>query len=157
MSENTANVNVAGGTTAETAVPASAPVQPQHSVLGSFTPLILIMVAFYFLLFRPQQKREAKRREMINAVKKGDRVVTVGGIIGSVHKIIDEGEISLEVSENVRMRILKNAITEVLGKSNATNVSENEKSEKSPKAVSLASIDKNENEKLESEKVKIKK
>lgn len=154
MSENTANVNAAGGTTAETAVPAGAPVQPQGSVLGSFTPLILIMIAFYFLLFRPQQKREAKRREMINAVKRGDRVVTVGGIIGSVHKIIDEGEISLEVSENVRMRVLKNAITEVLGKSNA-NVPENEKSEKSPKAVTLASIDKN--EKTEREKVKIKK
>ena len=155
MSENTANMSAAGGTTTETAVPTGAPVQAQPSVLGSFTPLILIMIAFYFLLFRPQQKREAKRREMINAVKKGDRVVTVGGIIGSVHKIIDEREISLEVSENVRMRILKNAITEVLGKSNA-NVPENEKSEKSPKAVSLASIDKNENEKLESEKVKVK-
>ena len=114
MSENTANVNVSGVTTAETSVPVGTPAQPQTSVLGSFTPLILIMIAFYFLLFRPQQKREAKRREMINAMKKGDRVVTVGGIIGSVHKIIDEREISLEISENVRMRILKNAITEVL-------------------------------------------
>ena len=63
-------------------------------------------------------------------------------------------EISLEISENVRMRVLKNAITEVLGKS-FESVSESEK--KSSKAVSLASIDKNENEKTESEKIKVKK
>ena len=91
-----------------------ATVTPAGSAWSGLAPLILMLIAFYFLLIRPQQKRENKRREMINAVKRGDRVITAGGIIGTVHKIIDEREISLEISENVRMRILKNAITEVL-------------------------------------------
>ena len=121
MSENTSssavNVNETAATTASTsvAVPASNnATPPSGSALSSLLPLVLMIAAFYFLLIRPQNKREAKRREMINAVKRGDRVITAGGIIGNVHKIIDEREISLEIAENVRMRILKTAITEVL-------------------------------------------
>ena len=122
MSENTTgsidngvieNAPVNMGTMTQTPANPS-PVTPAGSAWSGLAPLILMLIAFYFLLIRPQQKRENKRREMINAVKRGDRVITAGGIIGTVHKIIDEREISLEISENVRMRILKNAITEVL-------------------------------------------
>ena len=76
-----------------------------------------MILVFYFLIMRPQQKREAKRRELINSVKRGDKVVTASGIIGVVHKIVSETEVSLEVSEGVRIRVLKNAISEVLDKS----------------------------------------
>jgi preprotein translocase subunit YajC len=89
------------------------------SALGSFAPMILIFVAFYFLLIRPQQKRDAKRREMINAAKRDDRVVTAGGVIGRVHKVISDNEVSLEISDGVRVRVLKTAISDVLASNSA--------------------------------------
>ena len=76
-----------------------------------------LLLAFYFLLMRPQQKKDAKRREMINAVKRDDKVLTTGGIVCKVHKILNEKEIILEVAEGVRMRFLKTAISEILEKS----------------------------------------
>ncbi|GHT97469.1 hypothetical protein FACS1894126_1570 [Alphaproteobacteria bacterium] len=85
-------------------------------VLGALTPALLILVAFYFLLMRPQQKREEKRRNMIDSLKRGNVVVTSGGIVGCVHKIMKDGEISLEVSGGVRIRVLKSAIAEILPK-----------------------------------------
>ncbi len=86
-------------------------------VFGSIAPLLLMLVAFYFLLMRPQQKRDAKRREMINAVKRGDKVVLTSGIIGTIHKIVNDREISLEISEEVRIRVLKSSISDILDKS----------------------------------------
>lgn len=86
-------------------------------VFGSIAPLLLMLVAFYFLLMRPQQKRDAKRREMINAVKRGDKVVLTSGIIGTIHKIVNDREISLEISEEVRIRVLKTSISDILDKS----------------------------------------
>jgi preprotein translocase subunit YajC len=90
--------------------------QPTAGILGSLTPVVLMVLAFYFLILRPQQKREAKRRELINSIKKGDKIVTSGGILGIVHKIVGENEISLEIAESTRIRILKNFISEVLEK-----------------------------------------
>lgn len=85
-------------------------------IIGSMTPLLLMLFAFYFLLMRPQQKREAKRREMIKAISRGDKVVLTSGIIGTVSKTIGDTQVSLEVAENVRVKVLKNAISEILGK-----------------------------------------
>lgn len=85
-------------------------------IFGSIAPLLLMLVAFYFLLMRPQQKRDAKRREMINAVKRGDKVVLTSGIIGTIHKILNDREVSLEISEEVRVRVLKNSISDILNK-----------------------------------------
>jgi preprotein translocase subunit YajC len=77
-----------------------------------FLPLILI---FYFLLIRPQQQRAKKHTEMIAAIKRGDTVVTSGGLIGKVNKVND-GEISLDLAENVRVRVVKAMIIEVRNK-----------------------------------------
>lgn len=77
-----------------------------------FLPLILI---FYFLLIRPQQQRAKKHTEMIAAIKRGDTVVTSGGMIGKVNKVND-GEISLELAENVRVRVVKAMVIEVRNK-----------------------------------------
>lgn len=93
------------------------PTTQAGSLMGSLAPIALMIIVFYFLIMRPQQKREAKRRELINSVKRGDKVVTASGIIGVVHKIVSETEVSLEVSEGIRIRVLKNAISEVLAKS----------------------------------------
>jgi len=107
-------------TQATTTSPATNGVCPPSAgaagLFGSLTPMLLIFLVAYFLLMRPQQKREAKRREMINAVKRDDKVLTTGGIIGRVHKILNEKEIVLEVAEGVRMRFLKTSVSDVLEK-----------------------------------------
>lgn len=77
-----------------------------------FLPMILI---FYFLLIRPQQQRQKKHRLMIEAVKRGDTVVTSGGIVGKVTKVA-EHEATVEIAENVRVKIVKSMIIEVRGK-----------------------------------------
>ncbi len=106
-----------------TTVGQQTPVNQQPSMLNSMLPIFLIMIVFYFLMMRPQQKREAKKREMISNLKKGDRVVTLGGIIGIVHKIVNNEELSLEVSEGVNIRVLKTSIGDVLGKDSTLNKS----------------------------------
>ncbi|MDR0581263.1 MAG: preprotein translocase subunit YajC [Holosporaceae bacterium] len=106
--------------------PAASPTAPQHGLIGSFTPILLMILVFYFLIMRPQQKREAKRRELISSIKKGDKILTSCGIIGVVHKVVNEKEISLEISENVRVRVLRSSITEILGKNSDLGAAESD-------------------------------
>ena len=77
-------------------------------------PLVLIFVVFYFLLIRPQQAKVRAQREMLAGVKRGDRVVTGGGIIGLVTKVISDNEVQVELAEGVRVRIIKQTITDIL-------------------------------------------
>jgi preprotein translocase subunit YajC len=77
-------------------------------------PLILIFVVFYFLLIRPQQSKMKAQREMLSGVKRGDRVVTGGGIIGLVTKVISDNELQVELADGVRVRIVKQTITDIL-------------------------------------------
>ena len=67
--------------------------------IGAFLPLILIFGVFYILLIRPQQKKVKLHREMLNNLKRGDKIITSGGIIGRINKVFDNREISLEISE----------------------------------------------------------
>lgn len=82
--------------------------------LGMFLPLILIFVVFYFFIIRPQQKREKKRKAMIEAIRKGDRVITAGGIHGKVHQV-EEGATSvlLDVDGGIKLRIDKQSLASV--------------------------------------------
>ena len=82
--------------------------------LVSLLPLILIFVVFYFLLIRPQQKKVKDHKAMVAALRRGDRVVTSGGIIGMVTKVIGDTEAQVEISEGVRVRVVRSTITEVL-------------------------------------------
>lgn len=77
-----------------------------------FVPLILI---FYFLLIRPQQQRQKQHRAMIDAVRRGDTIVTSGGLIGKVTKVAEQ-ELTVELTDNVRVRIVKGMIADVRGK-----------------------------------------
>ena len=77
-------------------------------------PLVLIFIVFYFLLIRPQQSKMEQQREMLSGVKRGDRVVTGGGIIGLVTKVIGDNELQVELAEGVRVRIIKGTITDIL-------------------------------------------
>ena len=91
---------------------------------GSFLlPLLLIFVVFYFLLIRPQNKKLKEHRQMIEALRRGDKVVTGGGIIGSISKVDNDAEITVEIAEKVRVKVLRHTITEVLNKPQPVNPS----------------------------------
>jgi preprotein translocase subunit YajC len=115
--------------TTKTVAPSAPNQQAQPGLLGSMAPIILMMLVFYLLIMRPQQKKEAKRRALVNSVKKGDKILTASGIIGVLHKIVNDKEVSLEISENVRIRVLKSAITDVLGKNSELGKDERDASE----------------------------
>lgn len=79
-------------------------------------PLVLIFVVFYFLLIRPQQKKMKQHREMVGSVSRGDTVVTSGGIVGKVTKVIDDNYVQVELAENVRVKVVKSTISDVQAK-----------------------------------------
>jgi preprotein translocase subunit YajC len=85
----------------------------------TFLPIILIFVVFYFLLIRPQQKKVKQHREMVSALRRGDKIVTAGGMIGTVTKIVNETEAQVELAEGVRVRVVRHTISEVLSNSEA--------------------------------------
>jgi preprotein translocase subunit YajC len=87
----------------------------QGSSMGAFIPLILMFVIFYFLLIRPQQKKAKLHKEMLGALKKGDRVISAGGLYGEVTGITDEVVI-LEIAPKVRVKVSRGSVTAVLGK-----------------------------------------
>src|SRR5205085_3017318 len=76
-------------------------------------PILLMFVIFYVLLLRPQQQRAKMHRQMVSNLRRGDTVVTSGGIIGKVTKVRDDNEIEVEIAENTRVRVLKGTVTEV--------------------------------------------
>ncbi len=88
--------------------------------LGMFLPLILIFVVFYFLLIRPQQKKMKAHRAMVAAVRRGDKVLTQGGVFGTVTKVISDTETMVEIAEGVRIRVLKSSISDVLNRTDAS-------------------------------------
>ncbi|MGE3064471.1 MAG: preprotein translocase subunit YajC [Hyphomicrobiaceae bacterium] len=79
-------------------------------------PIALMFVIFYFLLLRPQQQRVKQHRELVANIRRGDTVVTGGGIIGKVTKVRDDNEIEVEIADNTRVRVLKGTVTEVRAK-----------------------------------------
>jgi preprotein translocase subunit YajC len=83
--------------------------------LGTFLPLILMFVVMYFLMIRPQQKKAKEAAEMINALAKGDEVVTAGGILGKVVKVTDT-YITIEIAANTEVQVQKHSVTTVLPK-----------------------------------------
>ena len=84
--------------------------------IGQFVPLILIFAIMYFLLIRPQQKRLKEHKSMVAALRRGDQVVTQGGLIGKVSKVKEEDEVEVELADGVRVRVVKSTIAQVLNK-----------------------------------------
>lgn len=82
----------------------------------TFVPLILIFVIMYFLLIRPQQKKLKDHKAMVEALRRGDQVLTGGGIMGKVHKVHDDGVLEVEIAEGVRVRVPRHTITQVMAK-----------------------------------------
>ncbi|MDA9178060.1 preprotein translocase subunit YajC [Candidatus Pelagibacter sp.] len=79
----------------------------EGSGIGQFIPLILIFVIFYFFLIRPQQKKVKEHKSMIESIKRGDKVITSGGITGIVERVIDNDKVEVEIAENVKVEIVK--------------------------------------------------
>jgi preprotein translocase subunit YajC len=77
------------------------------SGIGQFIPLILIFVIFYFFLIRPQQKKVKEHKLMVENLKRGDKVVTNGGIVGSIERVIDNDKVEVLISENVKVEVVK--------------------------------------------------
>ncbi|MEZ5947184.1 MAG: preprotein translocase subunit YajC [Hyphomonas sp.] len=99
-------------------LPAAAQEAAQRPGGGLFELLIMpvgLVAIFYFLLIRPQQQRAKKHAGMVSGLKRGDTVVTSGGLVGKVNKVFDD-EISLELAENVKVRVIKSMVIEVRGK-----------------------------------------
>jgi len=85
--------------------------------ISTMVPLLLLFGIFYFLLIRPQQQRIKTHQQMVEAVRRGDTVVTAGGLIGKLAKVKDDGELMVEIADNVQVRVLKSTLTEVRAKS----------------------------------------
>jgi preprotein translocase subunit YajC len=87
-----------------------------QNALIQFLPLILIFVVFYFLLIRPQQRKAKDQKAMLDALRRGDRVVTGGGIIGTVARVDNAEEVFVDIADGVRVRVLRSTITSVLAR-----------------------------------------
>jgi len=85
-------------------------------MLTTIAPLALIFVVFYFFLIRPQQQKAKQQRAMLDAIRRGDRVVTGGGLIGTVAKVVSNEELLVDLADNVRVRVVRATVTQVLAK-----------------------------------------
>ena len=100
--------------------------------IGAFLPLILIFGIFYILLIRPQQKKVKQHRDMLNNLRRGDKIITSGGIIGTINKVFDNRELSVQISDNVEIKIAPGMIADIYTqpekvKTTATSKDTNEK------------------------------
>ena len=100
-------------------------------LFGTFLPMLAIIPVFYFLMIRPQQKKAKDQRALIAAVKRGDRVVTIGGVLGTVTKVVDNNELQLEIADGVRIRILRTAVSDVVNRSDPAKLQDNSADKKS--------------------------
>ena len=87
------------------------------SGFAQFIPLILIFVIFYFFLIRPQQKKVKEHKVMVSALKRGDEVVTSGGIVGKIERVLGDDKVDILISENVTVQVVQSTIQSVLSKS----------------------------------------
>jgi len=97
--------------------------------LYSIAPLIFIFAIMYFLMIRPQQQRMKQHKEMIANVRRGDTVVTAGGIVGRVAKVPqkDDPEITVEIADNIQVRVIKSTLTEIRARTQPVDTSKSDK------------------------------
>ena len=88
------------------------------SGFGQFIPLILIFVIFYFFLIRPQQKRAKEHKSMVAALKRGDEVITSGGIIGRIERVLDDDKVEISIADNVTIQLVKSTVQSLSTKPN---------------------------------------
>ena len=89
---------------------------PMNGLFQMVVPLVMIMAVFWFLLIRPQQRKMKEHQDVISKISRGDTIVTNGGLIGRVTKVVDDKELLVEVGENVKVRVLRQGISDVRAK-----------------------------------------
>ena len=89
--------------------------------IAQFVPLILIFAIMYFLLIRPQQKKVKEHNAMVKAVRRGDQVVTQGGLIGKVTKVKEDNELEVEIADGVKVRVVQSTLADVRSKTEPAN------------------------------------
>ncbi len=94
----------------------ASPLGGDGNMLMSLLPFVLIFVIMYFLILRPQQKRAKTHAEMVKNVRRGDTVITNGGLIGRVTKVVDDDQIEIEIADGVRIRHMRSMVTDVRAK-----------------------------------------
>jgi preprotein translocase subunit YajC len=90
-------------------------------ILIQFAPILLLVVIFWLLIFRPQQKRAKAQQAMLSAITRGDTVVTTGGIVGKVTKATDGEDLEVEISQGVRVKLVRGMISDVRNRANPVN------------------------------------
>ncbi len=101
--------------------------------LEAFLPLILIFIVFYFLLIRPQQKKMKDHKAMLGAIRRGDKVVTGGGIIGTVTKVIDDEDVTVEIADGVKVRVQRGLVSSVMSRTEPVSGAKDKKDKKDKK------------------------
>ncbi|MCA1492765.1 preprotein translocase subunit YajC [Sinorhizobium alkalisoli] len=91
----------------------TAPAAGGADILMSILPFILIFVVMYFLIIRPQRAQMKRREELLKNIRRGDQVVTGGGIVGKVTKVVDDSELEVEIAEGLKVRVVRSGISEV--------------------------------------------
>ncbi|WP_085902737.1 preprotein translocase subunit YajC [Kiloniella majae] len=102
-------------------------------LFATLFPLVLIFAVFYFLIIRPQSKKMKQQKAMIDAIRRGDKVVTAGGVIGTVAKVKDGGEVQIDIAENVRITVIQSTIASVVSKTEPADKSANDDKDKDKK------------------------
>ena len=95
--------------------------------IGAFLPLILIFGIFYILLIRPQQKKVKHHRDMLNNLRRGDKIITSGGIIGTINKVFDNRELSVQISNDVEIKIAPGMVADIYTQSEKTKITASSK------------------------------
>ena len=90
-------------------------------ILVQIAPILLLVVIFWLLIFRPQQKRLKEQKAMLNAIRRGDTVVTTGGIVGKVTKAVDGEDLEVEIAQGVKVKLVRGMITDVRSKAEPVN------------------------------------
>ena len=90
-------------------------------ILVQLAPILLLVVIFWLLIFRPQQKRVREQKAMLNAIRRGDTVVTTGGIVGKVTKAVDGDDLEVEIATGVKVKLVRGMITDVRSKAEPVN------------------------------------
>jgi preprotein translocase subunit YajC len=104
-----------------TTTPTPAPTGGITDLLIQFAPILLLVVIFWLLIFRPQQKRAREQREMLSKIARGDTVVTTGGIVGKVTKAVDGEDLEVEIAQGTRVKLVRGMVADVRSRANPVN------------------------------------
>ncbi len=90
-------------------------------ILTSLAPILILIVIFWFLIFRPQQKRMKAHQAMLSAIRRGDTIVTTGGLVGKVSKVVENEDLEVEISQGVKVKVVRSMVSDVRSKSEPVN------------------------------------